>query len=174
MKYSLPFIMILILLGILGKELFDHKPLELPSTLIGEPLPHFKLPNLYTSQPDFNNEMLKGQVSLLNFWASWCEACRLEHSMLMKIKEKYPIPIYSINYKDEPNKALTILTKDGNPYKSIGFDANGDVGIDFGIYGTPETFLIDAQGKIIYRHIGPITQKDWDELLWPMIRTRLA
>lgn len=166
----IPFFILFILLLLLGWELFYSKPHELPSALIGEDVPHFTLPNLFASQPAFTQHQLEGQVSLLNVWATWCEACNLEHNMLMKIKNDYHIPIYGIIYKDKSEEAISWLTQNGNPYTQIGNDHKGDVAIDFGVYGTPETFVINAKGKIIYRHIGLLDQKTWDDVLYPLIK----
>ncbi|VVC74870.1 Thiol:disulfide interchange protein DsbE [Aquicella siphonis] len=165
-----PFIILSCLLILLGWELFYAKPNELPSALIGEEVPRFRLPNLFPSQPDFTQQSLTGRVSLVNVWATWCYACGLEQDMLMKIKNEYHVPIYGIDYKDNTPEALTWLDRNGNPYVLIGRDTKGDVAIDFGVYGTPETFVIDKRGKIIYRHIGIIDQKVWDETLYPLIK----
>lgn len=170
LKLTIPFILVFVLFILLAWELFYAKPSELPSALIGENVPVFKLPNLYPSQPPLTQKALAGKTVLLNVWATWCYACSLEHDMLMKIKNEYHVPIYSIDYKDNSQDALNWLEENGNPYELIGADANGNVAIDFGVYGTPETFVINANGKIIYRHIGAIDQKTWDEILYPLIK----
>jgi cytochrome c biogenesis protein CcmG/thiol:disulfide interchange protein DsbE len=167
---TIPFIILFILLGLLGWELFHSKPYELPSALIGENVPRFVLPNILPNQPTFTHHNFTGQVSLLNIWATWCEACTIEHSMLMKIKNDYHVPIYGIIYKDKVDDAITWLNQNGNPYERIGNDKKGDVAIDLGVYGTPETFVINAQGKIIYRHVGIIDQQIWDDILYPLIK----
>lgn len=166
----IPFFTLFILLGLLGWELFYSKPNELPSALIGEEVPHFVLPNLLPHQPAFTHHNFAGRVSLLNIWATWCEACNLEHSMLMKIKNDYHIPIYGILYKDKVDDATAWLNEHGNPYILVGSDHKGDVAIDLGVYGTPETFVINAQGKILYRHVGILNQKIWDDVLYPLIK----
>ena len=109
-------------------------------------------------------------MSLLNVWATWCYACEIEAPMLLKIKTQYHIPIYSILYKDDPKEALLSLKKNGNPYVMIGLDRKGDTAIDLGVYGTPETFVISREGKIIYRHVGIINQTVWDSVLYPLIK----
>lgn len=169
-KVVIPFVILFILLALLWRELFYTKPGELPSALIGEALPTFTLPNLYHPQDMFTDKQLRGHVSLLNVWATWCYACSLEQPMLMKIKNQYHIPIYSIVYKDDTQTAIQWLNKNGNPFIITGNDHSGDVVIDFGVYGTPETFVISPQGKIIYRHVGVINQKAWDEVLYPLIK----
>lgn len=170
LKKITPFAILFTLLVLLAWELFYAKPSELPSALIGEEVPHFKLKNLFEGQPEFTDQALKGHVSLVNVWATWCYACGIEHEMLMKIKNDYHIPIYSIVYKDTVPEAIRWLNENGNPYVLSGNDYNGDVAIDFGVYGTPETFVINAQGKIIYRQIGVIDQKVWNDTLYPLIQ----
>lgn len=163
--------MILIgLFSLLWYELFYYKSGEQPSALINQSIPSFELTDLLHPPQLLNEKKLIGQVSLLNIWATWCDACLIEHELLMKIKQQYHLPIYSINYKDNPQKVLHWLKEKGNPYLAIGLDQEGKVGIDFGIYGTPETFIINAKGKIVYRHIGAINQRAWDEILYPIIK----
>jgi cytochrome c biogenesis protein CcmG/thiol:disulfide interchange protein DsbE len=169
MKYITPFVILFSLLGLLGWELFYSKQRELPSALVGEALPAFTLPNIYASQPALQSTDLNGSIVLLNVWATWCHACAMEHEMLMKIKNEYHVPIFGISYKDNANDAVALLNKNGNPYVRIGDDVSGDVAIDLGVYGTPETFVI-KQGKIIYRHIGILDQQTWDEKLYPLIK----
>lgn len=169
LKKIIPFIFLFALILLLGRELRYFTP-EIPSNLIGEALPAFNLPNLYPTEKNFTQNDLKKHLSLLNVWSTWCSACILEHSMLMKIKQNYHIPIYSIVYKDDPKEAARWLQKNGNPFELSGNDNNGEVAIDFGVYGTPETFVISKEGKIIYRYIGMIDQKNWDETLYPIIK----
>lgn len=169
-KWLVPVLIIFILVGLLWRELFYAKPNEIPSPLIGVNVPQFQLPDLIQSQSVFSHNDLKGRVVLLNVWATWCYACGLEHEMLMKINREYHIPIYSIDYKDDPDAAKKLLAANGNPYEMTGNDISGNVAIDFGVYGTPETFVISPQGKIIYRHVGSINQQTWDEVLYPMIK----
>lgn len=168
-KFILPFILLFALFGLLAEQLFYSNKNELPSALIGEDLPHFELPSLYSTNP-LHSDKLSGQVSLLNVWASWCYACGIEMPMLMKIKNEYHIPIYGIAYRDNAEDAKTWLKENGNPYLLTGLDAKGNTAIDLGIYGIPETFIINPQGKIIYRHVGVIDQKNWDEILYPIIK----
>lgn len=170
LKRILPFILLFALLAVLWRELFYAKPSDLPSALVGEDVPTFKLPLLYQPQVFFTNKDFNGKVALLNVWASWCYPCSVEQPMLQKISTDYHVPIYSINYKDKPEDAKTWLHDNGNPYVLIGADRAGDAAIDLGVYGTPETFLISAQGKIIYRHVGIIDQKSWDDILYPLIK----
>lgn len=169
MKKIIPFVCLIALLTLLWKELYYAKPTELPSTLIGETIPNFELADLLLAKT-FSSKDLVGHVSLLNVWSTWCYACNLEHEMLMKIKHEYRVPIYGINYKDSPTNAITWLQEHGNPYVMIGKDDTGDVAIDLGVYGTPETFVINGYGQIVYRFIGPIDQKNWDEILYPLVK----
>lgn len=170
LRILIPTLILLSLLGLLWYELFHAKPSELPSALIGEKVPSFQLENILNTQSPFTQQDLKGHVILLNVWATWCYACQLETDMLMKIKNTYHVPIFAIDYKDEKADAQAWLQKYGNPYVKIGDDKHGDVAIDFGVYGTPETFVISPQGEIVYRHIGVIDQQVWDEVLYPLVK----
>ena len=149
-------------------------PSSLPSVLINKPVPAFSLPPLPTDNPvnGFNgfdaSDLKRGNVSLLNIWASWCVPCREEHPALMTLA-RAGVPIYGLNYKDKPQAATRFLTGLGNPYQKIGMDQDGRVAIGFGVYGVPETFVIDGEGKILHRHIGPLTQEFIAETLLPML-----
>jgi cytochrome c biogenesis protein CcmG, thiol:disulfide interchange protein DsbE len=169
-KNVIPFILLFALVAILGRELFYAKPNEIPSPLIGEIVPTFTLPDLQASQKTFSNTDLLGQVTLLNVWATWCYACGIEMPMLMKIKNEYHVPIYSIAYKDNPEDAKKWLALNGNPYVATGDDRKGNTAIDLGVYGTPETFIVSKQGQIIYKHVGIINQQIWDEVLYPLVK----
>ncbi len=168
LKFTIPFLALFALLGMLWYELFFSHPHEIPSPLIGEPLPAFSLPALTYGK--LTPQDLQGHVSLLNVFASWCHACDVEADMLMKIKNDYHVAIYGISYKDKREDVQLWLNKYGNPYTKIGDDPNGDVAIDLGVYGTPETFVVSKQGKIIYRHAGVIDQSVWDNVLYPMVK----
>lgn len=174
LKQFIPFLILFAFLGLLAQQLFYAKKNELPSALVGKPLPTFALTNLISSEKILTNNDLFGQVSLLNVWATWCEACIAEHAMLLKIKEQYHIPIYAIDYKDNIQDAQRWLQRNGNPYIAVGNDTNGDVAIDLGVYGTPETFVVSPKGKILYRHIGVIDEKVWNEVLYPLIKQHEA
>ena len=170
LKQLVPFLILFALLILLWRQLFYSKPNELPSPLIGENVPAFQLPTLYQPERLLTQKALAGRVTLLNVWATWCYACSIEHGMLMKIRHQYHIPVYSIDYKDDPDEAKRWLKKLGDPYILTGMDTHGDVAIDLGVYGTPETFIISPQGKIVYRHVGVIDQRVWYEVLYPIIR----
>ncbi|MEO8401220.1 MAG: DsbE family thiol:disulfide interchange protein [Gammaproteobacteria bacterium] len=138
-------------------------------SVAGKPLPALNLPTLFDTNTRLTNQTLQGQVFLLNFWASWCSACRAEHETLLMIKNDYHVPIYGVNYKDEPNNAKLWLQKSGDPFTLTGTDPNGKLGGALGIYGTPETFIVDKRGVIRYQYIGTLTHDDWQNVLWPLI-----
>jgi cytochrome c biogenesis protein CcmG/thiol:disulfide interchange protein DsbE len=144
-------------------------PREVPSPLIDKPVPEFKLPPVQGRQLGLSSSDLKGQVSLVNIFASWCVACRQEHPLLLEIGKQNIVPIHGLNYKDEPNDAAGWLDALGDPYTRTGSDLDGRVGIDWGVYGVPETFVIDKNGNIAYKHIGPISQQDWETKIHPLV-----
>src|SRR3989338_5636578 len=170
LRYFIPFLLLFSLLGFLGYELFHANPNEQPSTLIGEKVPDFRLQTLSKKGDLLTQQALQGHVRLLNVFATWCYACAQEHDMLIKINHEYHVPIYGLLYKDDATKTLDWLSQHGNPYTKIGDDNNGDTAIDFGVYGTPETFVISKEGRIVYRHIGLIDQETWDKVLSPLIK----
>jgi cytochrome c biogenesis protein CcmG/thiol:disulfide interchange protein DsbE len=143
-------------------------PSTLPSVLIDRPVPTFELPALEGRADGLTSEDLKGQVSLVNVFASWCVPCRVEHPVLMKLAES-GVAIYGINYKDPPDQAAAWLAELGDPFEKIGADRNGRVGIEWGVYGVPETFVVDAEGRIRYRHVGPIQARDLEQTLLPKL-----
>ncbi|MBT0960298.1 DsbE family thiol:disulfide interchange protein [Denitromonas iodatirespirans] len=145
-------------------------PREVPSPLIGQPVPAFDLPPVKGRTLGLSSAVLgKGEVSLVNVFASWCVACREEHSVLMDLKARGLVPIHGLNYKDQPDDAARWLAEWGDPYTRTGADVDGRVGIDWGVYGVPETFVIGPDGRIAYKHIGPITPEFVSEQLIPMI-----
>ena len=168
-KNLIAYLAVGIFLIILGYELFYSKPHEIPSPLIGEALPSFKL-NTINKQGILSNKSLPHRPLLINIWATWCYACQIEYPQLMKIARDEHTPIYSIVYKDNAAKVQQWFKKYGNPYVLTGDDANGNVAIDLGVYGTPETFVIDANGKVVYKHIGVIDSNTWNNILKPLLR----
>lgn len=149
-------------------------PKIIPSTLIGKPVPTFKLEPVLGRSLGLSTADLKGQVSLVNVFASWCTACRAEHPLFMKLKADNVVSIHGLNYKDRPQDAARWLNVLGDPYTRTGTDQNGRVGIEWGVYGVPETFVISQDGRIMYKHIGPITPNVLTETLIPLIsRLRL-
>lgn len=145
----------------------SYSPRSIPSPLVGKPLPAFALPSLAEPNKTITNDTLRGQPYFLNVWASWCVACRAEHEVLIKMARAHGAPIIGLNYKDPRDDALDWLKRLGDPYKLSIADASGRFGIDLGVYGVPETFLIDAEGVIRYKHIGPITQETVELVLLP-------
>jgi cytochrome c biogenesis protein CcmG/thiol:disulfide interchange protein DsbE len=147
------FAALVVLLGV-GLTL---NPREVPSPLVGKPAPDFELPLLNDPQKSFTPKEMTGKVWMFNVWASWCVSCRAEHSVLTEFARSGLIPVVGLDYKDKREDAFQYLSKLGNPYQLIAYDPQGRVGIDYGVYGTPETYLIDKQGVIRYKQIGPLT-----------------
>ncbi|MBW8830682.1 MAG: DsbE family thiol:disulfide interchange protein [Burkholderiales bacterium] len=145
-------------------------PHEVPSPLIGKPAPSFALTRLDDANATLRRDDMLGKVWMLNVWASWCGACREEHPLLVEFSKTKAVPIIGLNYKDQRSDGLGWLNRFGNPYDASIFDQNGRVGIDFGVYGVPETFVIDKQGIIRMKHIGPLTPDVIDKRLMPMLR----
>jgi cytochrome c biogenesis protein CcmG/thiol:disulfide interchange protein DsbE len=145
-------------------------PREVPSPFIGKAAPAFKLQQLHEADRVFTPEDMKGKVWLLNVWASWCVSCRVEHPLLVEMSKKNLVPIVGLNYKDRREDGVQWLTKFGDPYALSAYDVEGKVGIDYGVYGVPETFVIDKQGVIRYKQIGPITPEALEKTLLPLIR----
>ena len=157
------------LVALLGYGL-TLNPRDVPSPLIGKPAPAFELPQLYEQQKTFSNRDMAGKVWLLNVWASWCVSCRQEHPLLVEFARTNVVPIYGLNYKDTPNDALAWLGQLGDPYTSSVEDRDGRVGIDYGVYGVPETFVIDKVGVIRYKQIGPITPDALKNKILPLVK----
>lgn len=141
-------------------------PSYLPSARLGQPVPAFSLPSLDDPQRQLDAGLFKGQVTLLNVWATWCVSCLVEHPVLMELAEA-GVPIVGVNYKDEREAALTYLQNNGNPFRAVIADSQGSLGIDLGVYGAPETYLIDREGRIRYRSVGVIDNKAWTDELKP-------
>jgi cytochrome c biogenesis protein CcmG/thiol:disulfide interchange protein DsbE len=144
-------------------------PSRIPSQLIDRPLPEFDLPAIQGFSEGLSTEDFKGQVTLLNVFASWCVSCHIEHPLLMELAAKGDIPIYGLNWKEKPGDGKAWLDRLGNPYSMIGDDRQGRVAIDLGVTGAPETFVVDKGGRVRYVFIGPITQRSWEETLAPLI-----
>ena len=139
----------------------DKDPTELPSALVGEPFPAFNLPSLMAEQQCVTEQDFKGDVVLVNVWATWCFACRIEHPMLNELSAK-GVKIIGLNYKDQRAEAKEWLAERGNPYQFNIFDAQGQLGIDLGVYGAPETFLVDASGIVRHRRVGVVDERVWN------------
>ncbi len=147
----------------------NRDPREVPSPLIGKPAPAFKLEQLADPAQTFSPEDMKGKVWLLNVWASWCVSCRQEHPLLVEFAKRGIAPLVGLDYKDARPDGLGWLRQFGNPYMLSAYDADGRVGIDYGVYGVPETYLIDKAGVIRYKHIGPITEEALAKKIVPMV-----
>jgi cytochrome c biogenesis protein CcmG, thiol:disulfide interchange protein DsbE len=145
-------------------------PREVPSPLVGKPAPGFRLAQLHEPGKAFAREDMTGKVWLLNVWASWCVSCRVEHPVLLDLAKAKTVPILGLNYKDKPDEALAWLKQFGDPYTLSITDLDGRVGIDYGVYGVPETFVIDKAGVIRYKHIGPVTPEALTGKILPLVR----
>ena len=167
-RYSLPLGIFLVLVVFLYLGLYLN-PRELESTLLNKPLPVFSLPQVNDPQKTIQHLDLQGKISMLNVWASWCVSCRQEHPLLMELARQKVVALYGLNWKDTLADAQDWLKQRGNPYQASAFDHSGRVGIDYGVTGTPETFLIDKKGLIRYKHVGPLTVDDFEKKIWPLI-----
>ena len=167
-RYLIPLIVFVVLAGFLAIGL-KLDPREVPSPLIGKPAPAFDLPQLAAPDQRLTTKELQGQVWLLNVWASWCVACRQEHPLLVELGKTGRVKLYGLNYKDKREDALGWLANYGNPYLKSLSDTDGLVGIDYGVYGVPETFVIDKQGVIRYKQIGPVTPETLRDTLLPLV-----
>jgi cytochrome c biogenesis protein CcmG, thiol:disulfide interchange protein DsbE len=168
-KFLIPLIIFAVLAVFLGRGL-TLDPKEIPSPLIDKPAPVFSLSQLDKPREMIGTEQLRGQVWILNVWASWCVACRDEHPILVAFSKTNTVPIYGLNYKDKREPAMAWLQQLGNPYTASIFDEQGRVGIDFGVYGVPETFVIDKQGVIRYKKTGPVTQETIQTKILPLVK----
>ena len=145
-------------------------PREVPSPLIGKPAPAFALPRLDDPTQTVKREDLLGKVWVMNVWASWCAPCREEHPLVVAFARERKVPVIGLNYKDRPGDARTWLERMGNPYAATLIDFDGKVGIDFGVYGVPETFVIDAQGVVRFKHVGVLTRQVISQKIEPLLK----
>ncbi|MCR4348200.1 MAG: DsbE family thiol:disulfide interchange protein [Sulfuricaulis sp.] len=171
-KYIAPLVLF-IFLGLLLAYGLNLDPRKIPSPLIGKSLPAFSLATVADPARKVSRDELLGGAYLLNVWASWCVACRQEHPFLNELSRNKTVPIIGLNYKDKRQDALGWLGSLGNPYELSLSDSDGRLGIDLGVYGVPETFVIDKQGIIRYKQIGPITPEAWEQKLAPLIKELL-
>ena len=167
-RYLIPLVLFFVLAGFLAVGL-QRDPHEIPSPLVSKPAPAFEVPQVAAADKQFSPKDMRGQVWMLNVWASWCVACRVEHPVLVDIGRSKVVPLIGLDYKDTRPAALKFLGQNGDPYGLSAFDADGRVGIDYGVYGVPETFVIDKEGVIRYKHIGPITAEALDKTILPLI-----
>ena len=168
LKYIIPLVLFTVMAGFLAMGL-SLNPRDIPSPLINKSAPGFSLPILATPEKVLSNTDLSGQVWLLNVWASWCASCRTEHPVFNQLAKKKLVTIVGLNYKDEASAAKQWLAQLGNPYDASIMDQEGRTGLDYGVYGVPETFVIDKKGIVRYKHTGPVSVQDVQEILLPLI-----
>ena len=168
MRFIWPFVIFVALAGFLFVGL-GLNPREVPSPLVDIPAPSFNTAQLHEPSLQFSPQDMKGKVWLFNVWASWCVSCRVEHPVLMALAHQNIVPIYGLNYKDKPGDGMAWLQEFGNPYVLSATDREGRIGIDYGVYGVPETYVIDKQGVIRYKQIGPVTQQSLREKILPLV-----
>lgn len=173
MRFALPLGVFVLLVGLLGYGL-SLDPKKVPSPLIDKPAPDFSLTMLDAPTRRLSPGDLRGQVWVLNVWASWCVSCRAEHAVITELAKQNLVSIIGLNYKDQPEDAHKWLQQFGNPYATSLVDLDGRVGIDWGVYGVPETFIIGADGVIKYKHIGPVTQESLRDTIIPIIKSLVS
>jgi cytochrome c biogenesis protein CcmG/thiol:disulfide interchange protein DsbE len=166
-RFAIPLVLFILLVAFLAIGL-RHDPHEVPSPLIDKPAPAFQLAQLRDPSQTFSAADMRGKVWLLNVWASWCVTCRDEHPLLLQYARSGALPIYGLNYKDKRDDALSWLGELGDPYVLSVSDNDGRVGIDYGVYGAPETYLIDRDGVIRFKQIGPVTPDIWQKTILPL------
>lgn len=165
----LPAVVFAVVAGAFYWGLFNSDD-RLPSTLVGKPVPQFDLPPIESREDGLSTADLEGRVSIVNVWASWCVPCRVEMPLLNELAARDSVAIFGINYKDDAQEALAFLDELGDPYTRIGADRSGRVAIDWGVYGVPETYVVDAEGRIAYKHIGPFNRNSLEEDILPVVR----
>jgi len=168
-RYLAPIILFAVMIPVFLVGL-NLNPNELPSPYLGKPAPQFSLPKLKAPAETIGSEDYAGELALVNVWGTWCVGCRQEHNFLLELAEEEEVPIYGLNWRDQRSEALSWLQQLGDPYVASGFDGDGRVGIDWGVYGAPETFLIGPDGTVLHKHISPLTRDVWDEEFMPRIR----
>ena len=168
LKYLLPGLVFIGLLAVFWKGLFLN-PSLVPSPLIGKPAPAFELEELKRGDETFATADMLGKPALLNVWATWCAGCRQEHGFLMELARRGEVPMYGLNYRDERAPALEWLNRLGDPYLKTAYDPEGVGSLDWGVYGAPETFLLDPQGTVVHKHLGPLGSEAWERDFRPRI-----
>jgi cytochrome c biogenesis protein CcmG, thiol:disulfide interchange protein DsbE len=167
-RFVWPLVAFAVLVGVFVVGL-TKDPSRIPSPLLQNPAPHFELQSLQDADVMVGSANYAGQMVLVNIWATWCPGCRQEHGFLLELAREGAIPIFGLNWRDDRSEALSWLQTLGNPYMATAFDADGRVGIDWGAYGAPETFLIDQDGVVIYKHIAPLTREIWERDFVPLL-----
>jgi len=176
MRYAIFAIPIIVLaaIGIFFYKGLELRPDYIESPLLGKKAPEYSLPKLKDPLTSVGSEDLQGKVSLVNVWATWCVGCRQEHGFLVELEKQNILPIYGVNWRDDRATALDWLASLGDPYVASAFDADGGVSIDWGVYGAPETFLVDRDGTVLYKHIAPLNIDVWEQEFMPRIRERCS
>jgi cytochrome c biogenesis protein CcmG/thiol:disulfide interchange protein DsbE len=170
-KFLIPLFAFLVLVAVFVVGL-TMDPSRIPSPLLENPAPEFSLPSLQDPAVEVGSANYANQMALVNIWATWCAGCRQEHGFLLELAREGDIPIFGLNWRDNRPDALQWLQTLGDPYIASGFDADGRVGIDWGAYGAPETFLVDSNGVVIHKHIAPLDREIWERDFLPLIRAR--
>ncbi len=170
-RFILPMIAFALLVLVLQSGL-TLNPNELPSPLLQQPAPQFELPSLADPEVLVGSATYENQLVVVNVWATWCPGCRQEHEFLNSLARSEAIPIFGLNWRDNRPEALRWLEALGDPYMATAFDRDGRIGIDWGVYGAPETFLVDADGIVIYKHIAPLTPEIWQQNFLPLINAQ--
>lgn len=169
LRYLAPILVFAVLVPLLIYGL-SRNPGVLPSPYIGKPAPEFTLPNLENPERTVSSDDYAGEYALVNVWATWCVGCRQEHDFLLTLAEREEIPIYGLNWRDKGDAARQWLRELGDPYVATGFDPDGRVGIDWGVYGAPETFLVGPDGTVLHKHVSPLTEEVWQREFLPLMR----
>ncbi|MBN9246366.1 MAG: DsbE family thiol:disulfide interchange protein [Hyphomicrobium sp.] len=177
----MPVIVFAVVAGFFAMALRSGDPSRLPSTLVGKPVPETVFPALEglesggKPEAGFSSaDLAKGKVSVVNYWASWCQPCVEEHPFLEQLKEQAGVDLYGVNYKDQTDAARRYIGRYGNPYSAVGTDVSGRAAIDWGVYGTPETFIVNGKGEVVYKHVGPISAESLKTKLLPIIEKAKA
>lgn len=169
-KFLAPLVVFGLLVGVFVKGLDPSRDLKkLPSPFVGKDAPEFDLPKLKNADERVTNLDYQGDVALVNFWATWCGGCRQEHGFLMELSRETEVPIYGIDWRDRREPAIKWLAQLGDPYIASGFDEDSVTGINWGVYGAPETFLIGKDGRVLYKHLGPLDRTIWERDFLPLI-----
>ena len=171
LRFAIPLAVLVALMALFLVGL-RRDPRLVPSPLLGKAAPAFDLPTLDGSAPRFSEQDLRGAPVLVNFFASWCAGCQDEHAMLLQLARSGQAKIVGVDYKDAESDGRNWLQRHGNPYAIVARDENGRVGIDWGVYGVPETFVLDAGGTIVYKHVGPVTPEAWEKKIRPLLAAR--
>ena len=169
----LPFVFFIVLIGLFAAPLLrGTDPSKIDSAMIGKPAPDFVLPSVLEREPPFERaDLAKQDVALVNFFASWCVPCQAEQPVLSRMAAEDGVIIYGVNYKDKRDAAQAWLSKHGNPFAATGHDRSGRVSIDWGVYGVPETYVVNRAGVVLYRHVGPLTWRDYTAVIKPLLAT---